>query len=64
VTDEKIKIRAQEMLAATGHPQPVPTTPAESKSILDKFNELTGPEAAEFYRKHGKEIRAASQPKS
>jgi ATP-dependent protease ClpP protease subunit len=63
VTDEKIKIRAQEMLAATGHPQPVATTPAESKSILDKFNELTGPEASEFYRKHGKEIRAASMKK-
>jgi ATP-dependent Clp protease protease subunit len=60
ISQEVIGKRAAELLAAQGHPKPVAVAGdnGESKSVLEKFNELTGVEAATFYAKHKAEIIA------
>jgi hypothetical protein len=58
VTEEKVSARAAELLAAQGHPAPVAIAGDEGdgKTVLDRFNELTGSAATEFYAKHKREI--------
>jgi ATP-dependent protease ClpP protease subunit len=58
--DAKAAIKASELLAQQGHPQPVALVgdSGETKSILDQFNELKGAEATAFYAKNRKAILA------
>jgi ATP-dependent Clp endopeptidase proteolytic subunit ClpP len=60
VTSEKVAVRAAELLASQGHPAPVELTGdgGETKSALDRFNELTGEEATRFYNLNRKAIIA------
>lgn len=60
VTDEKVSVKAAELLAAQGHPTPVELTgdAGSSTSHLDTFNELKGAAATEYWKKHRKAIRA------
>jgi ATP-dependent protease ClpP protease subunit len=58
ITAEKISARAAEMLAATGHPQPVQTTPqdgnATNQKTMAEFNQLNPHEKMQFVRNGGK----------
>jgi ATP-dependent Clp endopeptidase proteolytic subunit ClpP len=58
--DELAAIKAAELLAAQGHPQPVNLVGdgGETKSILDQFNELKGGEATAFFKANRKAILA------
>jgi enoyl-CoA hydratase/carnithine racemase len=58
--DELAAIKAAELLAAQGHPQPVNLVGDgdETKSILDQFNELKGGEATAFFKANRKAILA------
>lgn len=58
--DAKASIKAAELLAQQGHPQPVALVgdSGKTKSLTEQFEELKGAEATAFYSKHRKAILA------
>jgi len=55
--ENRSKVLAAELLAATGHPAPVAVEEnGETLSILDQFNNLKGADATAFYKKNRKAI--------
>jgi ATP-dependent Clp endopeptidase proteolytic subunit ClpP len=58
--DAKASIKAAELLAQQGHPQPVALVgdSGETKTLTEQFNELKGAEATAFYQKHRRAILA------
>jgi len=64
--DAKASIKAAELLAQQGHPQPVALVgdSGQTKSLLEQFNELKGAEATAFYQKHRRAILAEQRAES
>ena len=58
--DAKASIKAAELLAQQGHPQPVALVgdSGKTKSLTEQFEELKGADATAFYSKHRKAILA------
>jgi ATP-dependent protease ClpP protease subunit len=58
--DAKAAVKAAELLAQQGHPQPVALVgdSGEAKTLTQQFEELKGAEATAFYQKHRKAILA------
>jgi ATP-dependent protease ClpP protease subunit len=64
--DAKASIKAAELLAQQGHPQPVALVgdSGQAKTLTEQFNELKGAEATAFYQKHRKAILAEQRAES
>jgi ATP-dependent Clp protease protease subunit len=64
--DAKASIKAAELLAQQGHPQPVALVgdSGTAKSLTEQFNELKGAEATAFYQKHRRAILAEQRAES
>jgi ATP-dependent protease ClpP protease subunit len=65
-TELKVSVRASELLAQQGHPQPVALVgdSGTAKSLTEQFEELKGAEATAFYQKHRKAILAEQRAES
>jgi predicted nuclease with TOPRIM domain len=64
--DAKASIKAAELLAQQGHPQPVALVgdSGQAKTLTEQFEELKGAEATAFYQKHRKAILAEQRAES
>jgi ATP-dependent protease ClpP protease subunit/archaellum component FlaC len=64
--DAKASIKAAELLAQQGHPQPVALVgdSGQTKTLTEQFEELKGAEATAFYQKHRKAILAEQRAES
>jgi ATP-dependent protease ClpP protease subunit len=65
-TELKVSVRASELLAQQGHPQPVVLVgdSGTAKTLTEQFEELKGAEATAFYQKHRKAILAEQRAES